>query len=187
LYAADVALSNAVRREIERLGGRFMPRPPNAGPVSMPTTRGQLVLPEPLRCFGEVSWPVVRKQAGRTRTERLAYRSRDDDEPRGITFGLFDISEDYTGHGDDRPYVGVAIDEHYYMSIARIDGDCPDDPVVYRIDHEGYNEDLDRVGGHPLSEFLADLVPDPDYHGAGWKVLDPPASEAEAERPLRAD
>jgi hypothetical protein len=124
----------------------------------MPTIRGQLVLPEPLRCFGEVSWPVVRKQAGRARTEPLAYRSRDDDEPRGITLGLFDISEDYTGHGDDRPYVGVAIDEHYYMSIARIDGDCPDDPVVYRIDHEGYNEDLDRVGEPPLSEFLADLV-----------------------------
>lgn len=153
-------LAPAVIAEIVRLGGTLAPLGPRPA-HTVETIAGWLPLPEPLRRFlDDVAWPTRVFRERPLRVGPVQFRSRDDEYPYGVGFGLTEIAGDYSNQPNRRPYVCIAFDGTQFMYFVALDDEDPTDPEVHRVDHEG-DHDF-QAGGGRLSAFLADLEPELD-------------------------
>jgi hypothetical protein len=160
-------MSNAahprVLHAIEALGGR----PPATSPArgrAFATVVGVRRLPLAIEVLARTRWP-----------KNASFRSKTEDYPRGLEFGVSRIEESYGAYGD-APYVCIAGDDAQFLYFAAIESKTPADPPVYCVDHEGERRKDTPI---KLSELLEDLEPERPVPGAAAaKITDRALAEA---------
>lgn len=130
-------LSAALSKQITRLKGTEAEG--EHPDVTVRTAVGPRVLPPAIAAFARVTW-------AKNRTWLLG------DDEREIRFGGSPI-EEHLAAKHTGPLYALAYDESQFYEVVRLD-DASDDPVVYRIDHDGSSE---LAYGQPLSRFLVQV------------------------------
>jgi len=128
--------------EIDRLGGRipddFAPRP-----WAVPTPAGMHPVPPSVQAFLAVQWPS---------DQHLVW---DDASAGGIDFHDSLVEVGLVVEDRPRPWFAIGLAEHqWYLVVDLAEAAGNDDPVTYRVDHEGGEP---APAGRHLSWRLEDL------------------------------
>ena len=144
-FKAEVpgALNHEIVHHLERLGARKGAEPSNASHLALP-----------LRAFASYTWP-----------ENVTFANSEDSDQHvwGMTF-QFEPDHDFADLLclEGREFISIAmIDDGSYLLLMPVDSEMAEDPPVYLVDHEYYdNEDAELLSPMALSEMLAGLQVD---------------------------